>query len=113
MIESGIVTSVWWDIRFYVGENGKAPFEVWLKELRDRRVRAIVLSRLQRIRGGNLGDVKPVGGGVMECRIAFGAGYRLYFGIDGKTIVLLGAGDKSSQSGDIARAQALWREYER
>lgn len=58
------------------------------------------------------GDFKPVGAGVNELRFFFGAGYRVYFGEDGDTlVVLLCGGDKSSQRSDIEQAQAYWQEY--
>jgi putative addiction module killer protein len=61
---------------------------------------------------GNFGDSKPVGGGVEELRIDLGPGYRIYFGRDGKTVVvLLCAGGKSTQSRDIETAKAFWRDY--
>lgn len=61
---------------------------------------------------GNLGDVRGVGEGVMERRVDFGPGYRVYFGWDGpKLIILLGGGDKSTQRNDIDRARERWHEY--
>lgn len=63
---------------------------------------------------GNLSDVRSVGSGVSERRIHTGAGYRIYFGRDGDTlIVLLGGGTKERQQKDIKDARALWREYKR
>ena len=65
-----------------------------------------------RIESGNLGDHKSVGGGVVELRIDFGPGYRVYFGMDGAALILLlTGGDKGSQRKDIKRAQLLWSEY--
>ena len=63
---------------------------------------------------GNLSNVKGAGGGVLECRIHFGPGYRVYLGRDGDTlIILLGGGDKRRQQKDIEDAQDLWQEYKR
>jgi len=76
------------------------------------RVRALIRKRLNRVRMGNLGDCRSVGDGVKELRIAFGPGYRVYFGEDGETIVvLLCGGDKSSQEADIRRAKEYWIDY--
>ena len=63
---------------------------------------------------GNLSNVKGVGEGVLECRIDFGPGYRIYFGRDGETIiVLLTGGTKKRQQRDIDAAHAYWRDYKR
>ena len=63
---------------------------------------------------GNLSNAKGVGGGVLEYRIDFGPGYRIYFGRDGDAlIILLGGGTKVRQQRDIETAVALWREYKR
>ena len=85
-------------------------FTAWLAGLRDGRARARIQVRLDRARLGNLGDVKPVGEGVSEMRIAYGPGYRVYFVQRGATVViLLCGGDKATQSADIARAIAMAR----
>ena len=69
---------------------------------------------LRRIEQGNLSSAKGVGGGVFESRIDFGPGYRVYFGSDGDTvIILLGGGTKKRQQSDIETARGLWREYSR
>jgi len=74
--------------------------------------KARIQARILRIESGNLGDHKSVGGGVMELRFDFGPGYRVYFGKDGATLILLlTGGDKGNQRKDIKRAQALWSEY--
>lgn len=86
-------------------------FDVWLASLRDRVAKAVIARRIRRVAMGNLGDVKPVGGGVSELRIHQGAGYRVYLLRRGNTvIVLLYGGDKSSQSRDIAHAISLAKE---
>lgn len=93
-------------------QGGLVPFDKWFDSLRDRRMQVAVDSRLARVRAGNFGDFKSVGGGVMELRIAIGPGLRVYYGIRGQRIVvLIGGGDKSTQSRDIHRAQQLWRQF--
>ena len=82
----------------------------WLDSLRDPRARARVLARVERLAGGNPGDVRPVGEGVSELRIDYGPGYRVYFRRQGHTVViLLAGGDKSTQSRDIRTALRLAR----
>lgn len=91
---------------------GNEPFTDWLNGLRDPTTRRRILKRLLRLEQGHYGDFKPVGAGVNELRFFFGAGYRVYFGEDGDTIVvLLCGGDKDSQPRDIQQAQTYWQEY--
>ena len=98
----------------YVKDNGFVPFNEWLESLRDRKSRAIIRTRINRIRIGNLGDCKSVGGGVSELRINFGSGYRIYFAQQGNTIIiLLSGGDKSGQDKDIKQAKLYWQDYKR
>lgn len=90
--------------------NQTPEFQKWMQKLRDIRAKAHVLSRLTQVEGGNLGDFKSVGNGVLEMRINYGPGYRLYFAKDGETIViLLIGGDKSSQDQDIVKAKNIWQ----
>lgn len=101
------------EIRHYVS-NGKDIFGDWLYALKDRLGRIAILKRIDRMEEGNLGDHRPVGEGVSEVRIHFGPGYRVYYGEDGPSIVLLlCGGDKSTQSRDIRKARALWAGYRR
>lgn len=96
----------------YQREDGSEPFSEWLEALRDKVAQARIRLRLRQVQAGNLGDVKPVGGGVSELRIHVGPGYRVYCGRHGKAIViLLCGGDKSSQTADIRRAEQLWTEW--
>jgi putative addiction module killer protein len=88
-------------------------FSTWLRDLRDLRARAKVLARIDRLSLGNPGDVVPVGDGISEMRIHYGAGYRVYYVQRGEEIiVLLCGGDKSSQASDIKAAKKLARELE-
>lgn len=87
-------------------------FSTYIKNLRDRRAVARITARIDRLRAGNPGDVKPVGEGVSELRIDYGPGYRVYYKQVGqKVIILLVAGDKDSQPNDIKLAQRLAKEY--
>ena len=98
----------------YRDPAGNEPFTTWLNRLRDPITRRRIIKRLIRLEHGQLGDTKPVGSGVYELRFFFGAGYRVYYGEDGDTIVvLLCGGDKSSQRRDIQRAKAYWQEYQK
>ena len=93
-------------------EGRSTPFLEWLRSLKNGRAAGIVRARLNRIRLGNFGDCKSVGGGVHELRIDFGPGYRVYYGREGSlVVVLLCGGNKRTQARDIVTAQAYWREY--
>ena len=96
----------------YRDRAGHEPLTDWLNSLRDPVTRRRILQRLLRLESGHYGDYKAVGAGVNELRLFFGPGYRIYFGEDGDTLViLLCGGDKDSQHRDIAQAQAYWQEY--
>ena len=83
-------------------------FVRWLTGLRDRRARARIQARIDRLALGNPGDLKPVGGGLSEMRIDYGPGYRVYFVERGTAVViLLAGGDKRTQERDIALAREL------
>ena len=93
-------------------EGRSTPFSEWLASLKDGRMVGIVRARLNRIRLGNFGDCKSVGGGVGELRIDFGPGYRVYYGRDGAlVVVLLCGGTKGTQARDVLRAKGYWRKY--
>ncbi len=83
-----------------------------MKSLRDERARARIRTRIARVRLGNLGNCEPVGNGVLEVKIDYGPGYRVYFGqVGAKLVILLCGGDKTSQSKDIRRAIEYWKDY--
>ena len=99
------------EIREYIATQGRSPYARWFDGL-NARAAAKVATALVRMEQGNLSSAKGVGAGVSEYRIDFGPGYRVYFGKDGDTlIILLGGGTKKRQQKDIETAQDLWREY--
>lgn len=86
-------------------------FREWLHDQKDNRLVAKVVARINQVRGGNFGDHKSVSDGVSELRIHYGPGYRIYYTVRGRIIViLLCAGDKSTQSKDILKAKQLNKE---
>jgi putative addiction module killer protein len=102
------------EIRRYRSAAGGEPFTDWLAGLADRQARARILARIERLEAGTFGDAKFLRDGVSELRIDWGPGYRVYFGRDGRAVVvLICGGDKRKQDADIRRAMALWQEYER
>jgi len=95
----------------FISSDGRTPFQQWFDGL-DRVAAAKVRIAIARLQQGNVSNVKSVGGGVSEAKIKFGPGYRVYFGKDGATIVvLLGGGTKTRQAKDVADARARWHDY--
>lgn len=99
--------------RFYRTIDNREPALEWIFALKDRLGASKILHRILRAEIGNLGDHKSVGEGVFEFRIQHGPGYRLYFGLDDRDnfIILLVAGDKSSQVKDVKKAKRYWIDY--
>ena len=88
-------------------------YNAWFKDLRDIKARAKIADRVARLEEGNPGDSRSVGSGVVELRINFGPGYRVYYIQRGQTILLLlCGGDKSTQSRDIERAKTLAAQHD-
>ncbi|WP_159990704.1 type II toxin-antitoxin system RelE/ParE family toxin [Pelistega ratti] len=91
--------------------NQTEDFEKWVSSIRDIKAKTTIAMRLRRAALGNLGNVKSLGGGVYEMKIDVGAGYRLYYGQEGKYIYLMfWGGNKSTQEKDIKIARNLWKE---
>jgi putative addiction module killer protein len=100
------------EIRYYVAANGHQPFAEWFADL-DPVARAKVVRAIARMEQGNLANVKSVGEGVVEFKIDFGPGYRVYFARDGKLLILLTGGTKKRQQRDINAATAYWQDYKK
>jgi putative addiction module killer protein len=97
----------------YLDTSGRSPFGDWFDGLNAQSAAKISVA-VTRLRQGNVSRVKSVGGGVMEYKVDFGPGYRVYFGRDGERIVvLLVGGTKRHQNEDIRVAQARWSDYKR
>ena len=100
-------------IREYIDQGGRSPYAKWFDRL-NAPAAAKVATAVVRMEQGNLSNSKGIGEGVFGCRIDFGPGYRIYFGKDGNTLViLLGGGTKKRQQKDIVNAKILWKEYKR
>jgi putative addiction module killer protein len=101
------------EIREYIDRKGGSPYADWFNRL-NAPAAAKVVTALVRMEQGNMSNTRGAGAGVFECRIDFGPGYRIYFGKDGDTlIILLGGGTKKRQQKNIQDARIIWREYKR
>ena len=99
---------------YYLTETGGKPFKEWLDGLKDITARQKVRIRLDRVRLGNLGRNRSIGEGVYELKIDYGPGYRVYYALEKKMLILLlMGGDKSSQDKDIALARKYWQGHKR
>lgn len=97
----------------YLDADGHSPFRAWFDDL-DAVAAVKVRASLLRLEAGNLSNVKSVGKGMLELKIDFGPGYRIYFGRNGDTvIILLAGGTKVRQQNDIEAAHARWVDYKR
>ena len=100
------------ELRTYKTEDKKEPFIEWLEALKDNIGRAQVTNRLNRAVLGNYGDFDSVGEGVLELKIHYGPGYRVYFVEQENTILLLLlGGSKRSQVRDIKKAKQYWADF--
>nr|HEV7953228.1 type II toxin-antitoxin system RelE/ParE family toxin [Candidatus Acidoferrales bacterium] len=98
-------------IREYQDRRDHSPFRDWFDGLNSEAARKVTTA-IYRVGLGNFSSVKGVGGGVHECRINFGPGYRVYFGKDGERfVILLGGGTKQRQQNDIHLALDRWEDY--
>lgn len=103
-----------YEIRRYLAVGGRDIFGEWLGGLADRKARARIALRIERLAAGNRGDCKPLRDGIWELRIDHGPGYRVYYARAGKTLILLlCGGDKRKQQSDIERAVSYWQDWRR
>lgn len=88
-----------------------SEFDKWFRKLKDLKAKAKILFRIQKIESeGHFGDCKPVGNGIRELRVNYAKGYRIYFKErNGKLIILLIGGNKSTQQKDIEKAKEIWK----
>jgi len=100
------------EAEYYVTGKGKVPFQEWLDAINNANVHGIVLQRIDRAEDGNFGDWKSLKGGMYEMRIHLSPGYRIYFALEGrKIIILLIGGEKRNQKRDIGKAKEYWEDY--
>jgi putative addiction module killer protein len=100
------------EIRTFETEDGRVPFDDWFMGIRDMQTRARIETRIDRLALGNFGNCTSAREGVSELKIDFGPGYRVYFGRDGDTLViLLRGGKKDTQDADMKLARRYWQEY--
>lgn len=99
------------EIRYYVASDGQQPFATWFANLA-AVARAKVARAIVRLEQGNFSNAKSIGAGLFEYRIDFGPGYRVYFGQDGPSLViLLAGGTKKRQQREIDAAHGFWQGY--
>ncbi len=100
------------EVRQYQTVQARVPVAEWLEGLRDPRARLRIVARFDRLTEGLRGDWKSLGGGVYELRVDYGPGYRVFYGQDGATLILLlCGGTKRTQDSDIEKAHAYWKDY--
>jgi putative addiction module killer protein len=101
------------EVREYQHTDGRSPFAKWFNGLNAQAAAKVTIA-ITRIGQGHTANLKGVGGGVVECKIDFGPGYRVYFGKDGdRLVILLGGGTKTRQTRDINTALGHWQDYKR
>jgi putative addiction module killer protein len=101
------------DLREYLDKEGSSSFGDWFERLNSPASEKVAVA-LYRLASGNFSNVKSVGTGVLEYRIDFGPGYRIYFGRDGeRLVILLGGGSKQRQDRDVRQAIDRWSDYKK
>lgn len=99
-------------VKLYVTQDGRTPYVSWIRRL-DERTKNRIDARVTRLALGDFGKYRSVGNGVVELKLNFGPGYRVYLGQEGSSvIILLCGGDKSTQQADINKAHKYWKDYQ-
>jgi putative addiction module killer protein len=102
------------NIQFYRTAEGESPFLNWVRRLKDSQIKQRIQARLTRLESGNLGQHRFVAGALLELKIDYGPGFRVYCGMDGETLmIVLCGGDKTTQQKDIDLAKGYWDDYKR
>jgi putative addiction module killer protein len=102
------------EIKHYVTNDGLNVFANWRRSVKDSTTRIAIDRRIYRVERGNFGDHKPCREGVWELRIDVGPGYRVYYALEGQTVILLLCGGvKGSQDADISKACEYWKDWRR
>ena len=102
-----------YEIRHYITPAGRDVYAEWRQHLRDVTAQIAIDRRVNRVADGNFGDHKHISDGVYELRIDMGPGFRVYYAIEGRQVVLLiTGGDKSTQRKDIEKACAYWADWQ-
>jgi putative addiction module killer protein len=103
----------WVEVCEYLDRGGRSPYAGWFDSLNAQAAAKVAIA-VTRLKQGNFSNVRAVGRGVMEYKLDFGPGYRIYFGKDGERLVILvGGGTKKRQENDIHIAVGRWEDYKR
>lgn len=98
----------------YITVEGRSPFSEWLNDLKDRKARARIRVRIDRLSLGNFGDCRSLGANLYELCIDHGPGYRVYFGhLGSRVVLLLSGGSKNTQQRDINQAREFWADFKK
>lgn len=99
-------------IEYYQTIDGKCPFEIWIKSIKDKSIKMRILKRIERLENGQYGEYKALNESLFELKLNFGSGYRIYYSdIDNKIVLFLSGGDKHRQSSDIKKAAQYLNDY--
>lgn len=100
------------EILHYTTPSGRNPYRQWYTRIKDQKTQIAISNRISRLRTGNFGDFKRLSKDLYELRIHYGPGYRVYFGVfQNDIVILICAGDKSTQQRDITRAKNYWNDF--